>query len=116
MSQHNVVIFFFSSRRRHTRCSRDWSSDVCSSDLLTGRGLGMAGASLAMVAVALSVKFAEFGVLAIASLGMMYLASTIATLTSAVMVRSFDDRVRRGLGAIDREMSPTVIDAGDPVQ
>src|SRR2546429_3226208 len=25
---------FFSSRRRHTRCSRDWSSDVCSSDLL----------------------------------------------------------------------------------
>src|SRR2546429_5239792 len=27
--------FFFSSRRRHTRCSRDWSSDVCSSDLIT---------------------------------------------------------------------------------
>src|SRR5712675_2817119 len=27
------VFFFFSSRRRHTRCSRDWSSDVCSSDL-----------------------------------------------------------------------------------
>src|SRR3990172_12097249 len=25
---------FFSSRRRHTRCSRDWSSDVCSSDLI----------------------------------------------------------------------------------
>src|SRR2546422_3275873 len=28
-----VIFFFFSSRRRHTRCSRDWSSDVCSSDL-----------------------------------------------------------------------------------
>src|SRR5690606_40166092 len=27
-------VFFFSSRRRHTRFSRDWSSDVCSSDLL----------------------------------------------------------------------------------
>src|SRR5256884_9216303 len=27
------MCFFFSSRRRHTRCSRDWSSDVCSSDL-----------------------------------------------------------------------------------
>src|SRR3989449_8131657 len=27
------VCFFFSSRRRHTRCSRHWSSDVCSSDL-----------------------------------------------------------------------------------
>src|SRR2546429_6237806 len=33
-------MFFFSSRRRHTRCSRDWSSDVCSSDLVrTGRRL-----------------------------------------------------------------------------
>src|SRR2546429_3930723 len=29
--------FFFSSRRRHTRCSRDWSSDVCSSDLVMGK-------------------------------------------------------------------------------
>src|SRR5690606_40203566 len=28
-----LVFFFFSSRRRHTRFSRDWSSDVCSSDL-----------------------------------------------------------------------------------
>src|SRR5207253_5452935 len=27
-------LFFFSSRRRHTRWPRDWSSDVCSSDLL----------------------------------------------------------------------------------
>src|SRR2546422_10359796 len=30
-----MSVFFFSSRRRHTRCSRDWSSDVCSSDLQT---------------------------------------------------------------------------------
>src|SRR5438067_10065787 len=29
--------FFFSSRRRHTRSKRDWSSDVCSSDLLDKR-------------------------------------------------------------------------------
>src|SRR3982750_3199430 len=29
-----VKPFFFSSRRRHTRSDRDWSSDVCSSDLL----------------------------------------------------------------------------------
>src|SRR3989442_2181243 len=28
-----LFFFFFSSRRRHTRCGRDWSSDVCSSDL-----------------------------------------------------------------------------------
>src|SRR5690606_40263655 len=30
------ILFFFSSRRRHTRFSRDWSSDVCSSDLVYG--------------------------------------------------------------------------------
>src|SRR5437868_10200339 len=29
--------FFFSSRRRHTRSKRDWSSDVCSSDLVATR-------------------------------------------------------------------------------
>src|SRR5690554_2113376 len=28
------TVFFFSSRRRHTSCGRDWSSDVCSSDLV----------------------------------------------------------------------------------
>src|SRR2546429_1486687 len=38
-----VSCFFFSSRRRHTRCSRDWSSDVCSSDLDgAGKGDGVA--------------------------------------------------------------------------
>src|SRR5699024_671442 len=30
--------FFFSSRRRHTRSKRDWSSDVCSSDLINAHG------------------------------------------------------------------------------
>src|SRR3712207_7518226 len=36
MNDMNVIkqiVFFFSSRRRHTRYWRDWSSDVCSSDL-----------------------------------------------------------------------------------
>src|SRR6266850_3052187 len=31
----NFRVFFFSSRRRHTRLQGDWSSDVCSSDLAT---------------------------------------------------------------------------------
>src|SRR6267378_6617924 len=31
--------FFFSSRRRHTRSLRDWSSDVCSSDLVHGNSI-----------------------------------------------------------------------------
>src|SRR5690349_1526003 len=33
------IVFFFSSRRRHTRSLRDWSSDVCSSDLASARRL-----------------------------------------------------------------------------
>src|SRR5690349_23494664 len=52
-------MFFFSSRRRHTRSLRDWSSDVCSSDLSFGwrrgsmtstisRRLVVAGAVLAL--------------------------------------------------------------------
>src|SRR5690625_7084837 len=32
------LLFFFSSRRRHTRWPRDWSSDVCSSDLSDTQG------------------------------------------------------------------------------
>src|SRR5690606_40266411 len=31
-----IIMYFFSSIRRHTRFSRDWSSDVCSSDLTQG--------------------------------------------------------------------------------
>src|SRR5262245_63343722 len=35
------LCFFFSSRRRHTRCLSDWSSDVCSSDLDVGGRLSL---------------------------------------------------------------------------
>src|SRR3712207_7700924 len=34
-----MCFFFFSSRRRHTRYWRDWSSDVCSSDLVADRSI-----------------------------------------------------------------------------
>src|SRR5690606_40805289 len=37
--------FFFSSRRRHTRFSRDWSSDVCSSDLVDDKKVVRIGIS-----------------------------------------------------------------------
>src|SRR2546422_9478882 len=45
--------FFFSSRRRHTRCSRDWSSDVCSSDL------GSVGTKAGRVAVLMPIGSAR---------------------------------------------------------
>src|SRR5207245_6747384 len=43
-----VFFFFFSSRRRHTRCYRDWSSDVCSSDLI-GFGAAATASLIAFV-------------------------------------------------------------------
>src|SRR5699024_4274219 len=37
----HVLVFFFSSRRRHTKSKRDWSSDVCSSNLKTDKNVQM---------------------------------------------------------------------------
>src|ERR1039458_2315713 len=54
------LIFFFSSRRRHTRCLSDWSSDVCSSDLggIVGRFMSSFGFTSAFaIAVSLLVSF-----------------------------------------------------------
>src|SRR3989440_5335835 len=45
----SVVFFFFSSRRRHTRSDRDWSSDVCSSDLAAAYYAGHRDASVRIV-------------------------------------------------------------------
>src|SRR5205814_6811758 len=47
LSSHEVcvLVFFFSSRRRHTRCLSDWSSDVCSSDLVQQFGSPEAAAA-----------------------------------------------------------------------
>src|SRR5699024_11326571 len=49
-----VSVFFFSSRRRHTMSKRDWSSDVCSSDLGPARDSVAAGSVL----VGESIEFA----------------------------------------------------------
>src|SRR5436853_1472227 len=58
-----VCFFFFSSRRRHTRCLSDWSSDVCSSDLLARRrsGGGQSARRAAMCAVRLRPARAAAG-------------------------------------------------------
>ena len=84
--------------------------------VLTGRGLSLALTSLVAVLLALSAKWAQLGVLAVAGLGLNYLFATAATLVSAFSVRAFDDRVRRGRGSIDRELEPSVVDAGEAVE
>src|SRR5690349_23269500 len=55
-----LVLFFFSSRRRHTSSLRDWSSDVCSSDLLVPLGREEAVASDVLAAPVFAVvRFAH---------------------------------------------------------
>src|SRR5690348_18471422 len=49
-----VQVFFFSSRRRHTRWTGDWSSDVCSSDLPSIKVVGVEPADAASMAAALA--------------------------------------------------------------
>src|SRR5258705_5929536 len=56
MSPVYVLLFFFSSRRRHTRCLSDWSSDVCSSDLSGTAKLLI----LSQVVLSLQLSFAVF--------------------------------------------------------
>lgn len=84
--------------------------------VLTHRGLTMAVASLGMVVLALIAKWGQFGVLAVAGLGLMYLASTYASLISAFSVRDFDARTRVRRGVIERRMSRPLVEAGDTVE
>src|SRR5437016_8361379 len=53
--------FFFSSRRRHTRLVSDWSSDVCSSDLLIDVELRNAGARLQLAEIRHEIAQPERG-------------------------------------------------------
>src|SRR5262249_59403485 len=56
------ILFFFSSRRRHTRLVSDWSSDVCSSDLRgksAADGVTLASADLPLESLSTSVFFDE---------------------------------------------------------
>src|SRR2546428_3215271 len=54
----NSYFFFFSSRRRHTRSDRDWSSDVCSSDLLVpGHGAIAHGRGAVLARIARDLEY-----------------------------------------------------------
>src|SRR5215212_11217407 len=61
METRSHPLFFFSSRRRHTRCLSDWSSDVCSSDLtlLTGAAESPADKQAVVEVLAASVRSEE---------------------------------------------------------
>src|SRR2546422_5384934 len=82
----DIVFFFFSSRRRHTRCSRDWSSDVCSSDLIKVIDL--------LVPFAKGGKIGLFGGAGVGkTVNMLELINNIAKQYSGLSVRSEERRV-----------------------
>src|SRR5216684_4976265 len=76
------VFFFFSSRRRHTRCSRDWSSDVCSSDLGTAHSSTSISAALGM-AIAARRKGEDRKVVAVIGDGAMSAGMAFEALNNA---------------------------------
>src|SRR5256885_7284008 len=73
----SLCFFFFSSRRRHTRLQGDWSSDVCSSDLIKGWGFTPELAMLAGTAGGALLGLI-FGWLAIRRQGIYFSMITLA--------------------------------------
>src|SRR5256885_6292940 len=55
------LFFFFSSRRRHTRLQGDWSSDVCSSDLIEVRRISPAPSDSGLAAVEWAARLESLG-------------------------------------------------------
>src|SRR5207249_9274544 len=79
----DFLYFFFSSRRRHTRSKRDWSSDVCSSDLFPWNAFGYALSEPLALAQTASL---------IGLWGMTFLSVAIFA-SPAVLIRSEERRV-----------------------
>src|SRR6266498_3343202 len=98
------MFFFFSSRRRHTRCGRDWSSDVCSSDLARP---WLVLAAVAAAAWAVTIVLARnmgngpgtMGLALLPFLGLWILMMAAMMLPSVAPVAALWTRLIRGVSA-----------------
>src|SRR6266852_1400071 len=108
------MFFFFSSRRRHTRCYRDWSSDVCSSDLSNPSGATLSGAS----ATTNVAGVASFPILSVNKVGMGYTLVASAGGFTGATSSSFDTTpvgvnlsfaAQPGLSTGGKPIMPTVL-------
>src|SRR5256712_2662162 len=102
-----LCFFFFSSRRRHTRSDRDWSSDVCSSDLVE-RLVRQVPGRLAVVAVVAGTVFSAISGSTIATTAML------GSLMLPVMLsRGYHPTMATGplmaIGAVDMLMPPSAL-------
>src|SRR6266487_2044120 len=102
----DVRCFFFSSRRRHTRWTGDWSSDVCSSDLLYGlargtsmfavRSIEVEGATPALAAEVTAElhSFAGRSLVALNADAVAQRVDALAAVRGSVIDRSFPHTLR----------------------
>src|SRR5256885_2954626 len=85
------LFFFFSSRRRHTRLQGDWSSDVCSSDLVADdQGSGAVRGAIEVAAKRIVGFEMQFGPFAVAQLRLI---AELQTLMKSPPLRSEERRV-----------------------
>src|SRR6266403_4746883 len=108
---HIAFFFFFSSRRRHTRSLRDWSSDVCSSDLAHHRNRSNnAGGAMSRVAdlrVKIFADGADYeGIIKMSKNPLIKGFTTNPTLMRKAGVSDYEAFARKVLAAIpDRPVS-----------
>src|SRR5207253_6121155 len=101
-------VFFFSSRRRHTRWPRDWSSDVCSSDLYAGDQVlpGMLYARLVLS------PYAHARILNIDTSAALALPGVVAVFTAETLGMAQEDPLSRSQSPLAQQ---EVLWCGHPV-
>jgi uncharacterized protein (DUF58 family) len=84
--------------------------------VLTAVGQSLLLGSLVMVALALGLKWAQLGVLAVLGLGLVYVLTVAATVLSAFFMHAGPEAPGRHYGRIEREMSPPLAETGQRVE
>jgi uncharacterized protein (DUF58 family) len=84
--------------------------------VMTDKGLGMFLSGLLAVALSLTFKFAELGIIAVLGLVILYLLVTVGVLLSTFVVTRFEERLATRGGVIGREFVPALVEAGDSVE
>src|SRR5690625_2444758 len=96
------VFFFFSSRRRHTRWPRDWSSDVCSSDLTAVVLLSGSTSALTLESTAAAVTAQSRSADRIVAIAPSSLEAEAGALLEDLLERGDVDEVLTTSGAVGR--------------
>src|SRR5687768_18316391 len=87
-----ALVFFFSSRRRPTRCIRDWSSDVCSSDLTGQRRVGNAAhTSGAVLGLLVGLAVVARGAARVGAVAAVAVGLVLAVVGGAAVTPSADE-------------------------